>query len=170
MSPTGRRYTIASPIRSSSRKATRGQSAPSAASIARAAARAIPPEDLPRFYDFDTAQISGGHYSWYETEPRRTTVTAKVSHLADQFLGASHDFRFGVQLSNAPSGDAWRDLARKALLGKKPEGETFASETAYDALNRPTSMLAPRPELAKRISRPRTGSLPSPWTSWRCPS
>ena len=59
------------------------------------------PRDLPRFYDFDTAQISGGHYYWYETEPRRTTVTAKVSHLADQFLGASHDFRFGVQYSDA---------------------------------------------------------------------
>jgi outer membrane receptor protein involved in Fe transport len=59
------------------------------------------PRDLARFYDFDTAQISGGHYYWYETEPRRTSATAKVSHLADQFLGASHDFRFGVQYSDA---------------------------------------------------------------------
>ena len=45
--------------------------------------------------------ISGGHYYWYETEPRRTTVTAKISHLADNFLGASHDFKFGVQYSDA---------------------------------------------------------------------
>jgi outer membrane receptor protein involved in Fe transport len=59
------------------------------------------PRDLTRFYDLDAAFISGGHYYWYETEPRRTTVTAKVSHLADQFLGASHDFRFGVQYSDA---------------------------------------------------------------------
>jgi outer membrane receptor protein involved in Fe transport len=59
------------------------------------------PRDLARFYDLDTAQVSGGHYYWYETEPRRTTVTAKVSHLADDFLGASHDFRFGVQYSDA---------------------------------------------------------------------
>ncbi len=36
--------------------------------------------------------------------PTRTTVTAKVSHLADQFLGASHDFRFGVQYSQAGAG------------------------------------------------------------------
>ena len=54
-----------------------------------------------RFYDIDTGVISGGHYYWYELEPKRTTVTAKVSHLADKFLGASHDFRFGVQYSDA---------------------------------------------------------------------
>ncbi|HJS57596.1 MAG TPA: TonB-dependent receptor [Vicinamibacteria bacterium] len=59
------------------------------------------PRDLKRFYDFDTGIISGGHYYWYEVEPRRTTATAKVSHLADNFLGASHDFRFGVQYSDA---------------------------------------------------------------------
>jgi outer membrane receptor protein involved in Fe transport len=59
------------------------------------------PRDLPRFYDLDASFISGGHYYWYETEPRRTTVTAKVSHLADNFLGASHDFKFGVQYSDA---------------------------------------------------------------------
>ena len=28
-------------------------------------------------------------------------MTAKVSHLADDFLGASHDFKFGVQYSDA---------------------------------------------------------------------
>ena len=59
------------------------------------------PRDLPRFYDLDTSFISGGHYYWYEVEPRRTTATAKVSYLADRFLGASHDFKFGVQYSDA---------------------------------------------------------------------
>jgi outer membrane receptor protein involved in Fe transport len=59
------------------------------------------PRDLPRFYDFDTGIISGGHYYWYEVKPRRTTATAKVSYLADNFLGASHDFHFGVQYSDA---------------------------------------------------------------------
>jgi outer membrane receptor protein involved in Fe transport len=53
----------------------------------------------PRFYDLDTSVISGGHYYWYELNPRRTTATAKVSHLADSFLGSSHDFKFGVQYS-----------------------------------------------------------------------
>ena len=47
------------------------------------------PRDLTHFIDSDTGVISGGHYYWYELEPKRNTVTAKVSHLADQFLGAS---------------------------------------------------------------------------------
>jgi outer membrane receptor protein involved in Fe transport len=59
------------------------------------------PRDLSRFYDFDTGTISGGHYYWYEVDPRRTTATAKVSYLADNFLGSSHDFKFGVQYSGA---------------------------------------------------------------------
>ena len=59
------------------------------------------PRDLPHLYNLDTGFVSGGNYYWYEVEPKRTTVTAKVSHLADQFLGASHDFKFGVQYSDA---------------------------------------------------------------------
>ena len=62
------------------------------------------PRDLTRFYDIDTGFISGGHYYWYDLGPKRTTVTAKVSHLADNFLGGSHDFRFGVQYSVAQAG------------------------------------------------------------------
>jgi outer membrane receptor protein involved in Fe transport len=62
------------------------------------------PRDLNRFYDIDTGFISGGHYYWYDLGPKRTTVTAKVSHLADNFLGGSHDFRFGVQYSGAQAG------------------------------------------------------------------
>jgi outer membrane receptor protein involved in Fe transport len=59
------------------------------------------PASQPRFYDLDTATISGGHYYWYELEPQRTTATAKVTRLADDFLGADHDFKFGVQYSTA---------------------------------------------------------------------
>jgi outer membrane receptor protein involved in Fe transport len=59
------------------------------------------PRSQPRFYDLDTGLISGGHYYWYDVEPRRTTATAKISHLADNFLGSSHDFKFGVQYSGA---------------------------------------------------------------------
>jgi outer membrane receptor protein involved in Fe transport len=62
------------------------------------------PRDLNRFYDIDTGFISGGHYYWYDLGPSRTTLTAKVSHLADDFLGASHDFKFGVQYSQASAG------------------------------------------------------------------
>ena len=62
------------------------------------------PRDLDRFYDVDTGFTSGGHYYWYDLGPKRTTVTGKVSHLADHFLGSSHDFRFGVQYSAAQAG------------------------------------------------------------------
>ncbi len=62
------------------------------------------PKDLTRFSDVDTGFISGGHYYWYELTPKRTTATAKLSHLADDFLSASHDFRFGVQYSSAKAG------------------------------------------------------------------
>ncbi len=62
------------------------------------------PRDLARFLDLDTGFISGGHYYWYDLQPSRTTATAKVSHLADEFLGASHDFRFGVQYNESEAG------------------------------------------------------------------
>jgi len=70
------------------------------------------PRDLTHFIDNDTGEITGGDYYWYELEPKRNTVTAKVSHLADNFLGASHDFRFGVQYSDAeaPGNYGYNDL------------------------------------------------------------
>jgi outer membrane receptor protein involved in Fe transport len=70
------------------------------------------PRDLTRFYDVDTGSNSGGHYYWYDLGPTRTTLTAKVSHMADKFLGAGHDFRFGVQYSaaSAPGLVGYNDL------------------------------------------------------------
>ncbi len=62
------------------------------------------PRDLPRFYALDTGFISGGAYYFYELEPERSTLNAKVSHLADDFLGGSHDFRFGVQYNESSAG------------------------------------------------------------------
>ncbi len=60
------------------------------------------PRDLPYVYDFDTGAQTGGHYYWYDTNPtKRQTLTAKISHQADNFLASSHDFRFGVQYSDA---------------------------------------------------------------------
>jgi outer membrane receptor protein involved in Fe transport len=65
------------------------------------------PLDLPRFYALDTGFISGGHYYWYDLQPERTTVNTKVSHLADDFLGASHEFRFGVQYNESEAGGVY---------------------------------------------------------------
>ena len=50
-----------------------------------------------RFYDLDSGLITGGVYSWYDGDSWKTAVSGKVSHFADNFLGGSHDFKFGVQ-------------------------------------------------------------------------
>ncbi len=50
-----------------------------------------------RFNDLDSGQITGGIYSWYDGDSWKTGVAVKLSHFADNFAGASHDFKFGVQ-------------------------------------------------------------------------
>ncbi|NNF69441.1 MAG: TonB-dependent receptor, partial [Acidimicrobiia bacterium] len=62
------------------------------------------PLQEPRFLDIDRYYYYGGHYYFYDLEPTRTTMNAKLSHLADDFLGASHDFRFGVQYNDSSAG------------------------------------------------------------------
>ena len=62
------------------------------------------PLQQARFYAFDTGNITGGHYYFYDLEPTRTTLNAKVSHLADDFLGGSHEFSFGVQYNESEAG------------------------------------------------------------------
>src|SRR6185503_19633433 len=47
--------------------------------------------------DLDTGLITGGIYTWYDGDIHRTGASAKVSHFADDFLGSSHDLKFGVQ-------------------------------------------------------------------------
>jgi hypothetical protein len=51
--------------------------------------------------DLDTGLVTGGPFYWYDFDSRRTSVTARLSHHADDFLGGDHDFRFGVQWSDA---------------------------------------------------------------------
>ena len=59
------------------------------------------PLTQPRLYNGTTNKISGGHYYWYTYDADRTTVTGKITHHADAFLGASQDFHFGVQYNQA---------------------------------------------------------------------
>jgi len=59
------------------------------------------------FYDLDTGFISGAHIYWYVLDVTKTTVNGKVSHFADNFLGSSHDFKFGVQYGHATSGGVY---------------------------------------------------------------
>ena len=41
--------------------------------------------------------MTGGVYSWYDGKSNKTGANVKLSHFADNFLGGSHDFKFGVQ-------------------------------------------------------------------------
>jgi hypothetical protein len=61
------------------------------------------PRVQPRYLDLDTGQVTGGIYSWYDGDIWKTAASVKVSHFADQFLGSSHDFRFGVQFNDGGS-------------------------------------------------------------------
>jgi hypothetical protein len=66
------------------------------------------PRVLPRVVNNDTGQITGGISSWGDAKTWRTGVSGKISHLADRFLGGSHDFKLGVQYSGG---------GRDAILG-----------------------------------------------------
>jgi hypothetical protein len=58
------------------------------------------PRTARRFNDLDTGQITGGIYSWYDGKSAKTAFAAKMTKYADEFLGGSHDFKFGVQFNS----------------------------------------------------------------------
>lgn len=66
------------------------------------------PRVQPRIINNDTGQITGGISSWGDAKTWRTGVSGKISHLADRFLGGSHDLKLGVQYSGG---------GRDAILG-----------------------------------------------------
>jgi len=55
------------------------------------------PRVKPRIINNDTGQITGGISSWSDAKTWRTGGSGKISHLADNFLGGSHDLKLGVQ-------------------------------------------------------------------------
>lgn len=61
------------------------------------------PRVKPRFNDLDSGRITGGIYSWYDGDSWKTGFTGKVSHFADNFMGGSHDLKFGVQYNSGGS-------------------------------------------------------------------
>src|SRR6185436_20484934 len=58
------------------------------------------PRVKPRYLDLDTGEITGGIYSWYDGDIWKTAASAKISHFADDFLGGTHDFKFGFQAND----------------------------------------------------------------------
>ncbi len=49
---------------------------------------------------------TGGSSFWYDLDERSTSISGSVTHYADDFLGGSHDFKFGVQYLRAGRPDA----------------------------------------------------------------
>jgi hypothetical protein len=61
----------------------------------------LPPEGEPevktRYRGLDTGTVTGGVVYVGRSQYEKTSVSAKVTHSADRFLGGSHDLRLGVQ-------------------------------------------------------------------------
>jgi outer membrane receptor protein involved in Fe transport len=93
------------------------------------------PRVQPRFYDLDTGQQTGGIYYWYDDKTYQATASFKVSHFADNFLGASHDFKFGIQYLNGGVHDAvtsYNDLVYSYT-------DSYGSKVAYGYQYQPYS-------------------------------
>jgi len=58
------------------------------------------PKIARRFQDLDTGNITGGISYWYEGNSFKTAFAGKVTKYADNFLGAQHDFKVGVQYNS----------------------------------------------------------------------
>lgn len=58
------------------------------------------PKIARRFQDLDTGNITGGISYWYEGTSFKTAFAGKVTKYADNFLGAQHDFKVGVQYNS----------------------------------------------------------------------
>ena len=53
-----------------------------------------------RFQDLDTGNITGGISYWYDGKSFKTAFAGKMTKYADNFLGAQHDFKVGVQYNS----------------------------------------------------------------------
>ena len=80
------------------------------------------PRVKPRFFDLDTGEITGGIYSWYDGVSEKTALSGKLSYFADKFMGASHDFKFGVQYNSGGS---------DYVLGPNDYIYTYGTEPSY---------------------------------------
>ncbi|MGE0815302.1 MAG: carboxypeptidase regulatory-like domain-containing protein [Vicinamibacterales bacterium] len=58
------------------------------------------PKIARRFNDLDTGNITGGIYYWYDGKSFKTAFAGKLTKYADDFLGAEHDFKVGIQYNS----------------------------------------------------------------------
>jgi Carboxypeptidase regulatory-like domain len=80
------------------------------------------PKINKRFLDLDTGNVTGGISYWYEGKSFKTAFAGKVTKYADNFLGAQHDFKVGVQY-NSGGGES--------LNGYNDYIYTYGSTPAY---------------------------------------
>ena len=81
-----------------------------------------------RFQDLDTGNITGGIYYWYDGKSFKTAFSGKVTKYADEFLGAQHDFKVGVQY-NSGGGES--------VNGYNDYIYTYGSEPSYGYTQNP---------------------------------
>ena len=75
-----------------------------------------------RFQDLDTGNITGGIYYWYDGKSFKTAFSGKVTKYADDFLGAQHDFKVGVQYNSGggESVNGYNDYIYTVRIGADP--------------------------------------------------
>jgi hypothetical protein len=53
--------------------------------------------NVPEHYDYLTGKVTGNYPTWTENATSQVTVSATLTHHADDFLKGSHDFKIGVE-------------------------------------------------------------------------
>lgn len=98
---------------------------------------AQPPEGEPevktRFVALDTGRVTGGVLLVGESIYRKATVTGKVTHFTDRFLGGSHDLRLGVQYQKGTADNSffYNDLVY--TIAGRPQNGYIQVQSAYGA-------------------------------------
>ncbi len=74
---------------------------------------------------------TGGPDYWYDLDEVSTTINASLSHYVDEFLGGSHDFKFGIQYQRAGREDAIVGYTDSFYLYLDGNGDEYVFGTDY---------------------------------------
>ena len=74
---------------------------------------------------------TGGSNYWYDLKESSTNITASLSHFADDFLGGSHDFKFGVQYKKGGRTEAVVGYTDYFSLYADENGDEYVYGTDY---------------------------------------
>jgi len=58
--------------------------------------------DNPAHFDLATEELSGNFWEYWEGPRERYQINTSVSHHAEEFIGGSHDFKFGAEVEISP--------------------------------------------------------------------